>query len=89
MFSDGFLEGQPRDINGEFPSDSPSYTEDYDYLSDSDLEEGDEEPPEDHRNSQKRSNDALDQRTPQTAISDASPQYPSSGEANEARDNSR
>ena len=39
MFSDGFSEGQARDINGEFPSDSHSYTEYYDYLSDSDLED--------------------------------------------------
>jgi len=29
-----------RDINGEFPSESHPYTEDYDYLSDSDLEDG-------------------------------------------------
>ena len=29
-----------RDINEEFPSDSHPYTEDYDYLSDSDLEDG-------------------------------------------------
>ena len=39
MFSDGFSEGQLRGINGEFPSDSHPYTEDYDYLSDSDLED--------------------------------------------------
>ena len=39
MFSDGASEGQTRDINGEFPSDSHPYTEDYDYLSDSDLED--------------------------------------------------
>ena len=38
-----------RDINGEFPTDSHPYTEDYDYLSDSDLEDGEEdaETPED------------------------------------------
>ena len=29
-----------RDISGEFPSDSDPYTEHYDYLSDSDLEDG-------------------------------------------------
>ena len=40
MFSDGFSEGQTRDINEEFPSDSHPYTEYYDYLSDSDLEDG-------------------------------------------------
>ena len=39
MFSDAFLEGQTRDINGEFPSDSHPYTEHYDYQSDSDLED--------------------------------------------------
>jgi len=40
VFSDGFSEGQTRDINGEFPTDSYPYTEHYDYLSDSDLEDG-------------------------------------------------
>ena len=39
MFSDAFSEGQARDINGEFPSDSDPYIEHYDYLSDSDLED--------------------------------------------------
>ena len=43
MFSDGFSEGQLRDINEEFPSDSNPYTEYYDYLSDSDLEDGSSE----------------------------------------------
>ena len=35
-----------RDIYGEFPSDSHPYTEDYDYLSDSDLEDEYAEAPE-------------------------------------------
>ena len=39
VLSDGFSEGQARDINGGFPSDSRPYTDDYDYLSDSDLED--------------------------------------------------
>ena len=40
MFSDAFSEGQARDINAEFPSESSlPYTEVYDYLSDSDLED--------------------------------------------------
>jgi len=39
VFSDGFSEGQTRDIDEEFPSDSHPYTEYYDYLSDSDLED--------------------------------------------------
>ena len=38
MFSDLFSEGQDRDINEEFPSDSDPYTDCYDYPSDSDLE---------------------------------------------------
>jgi len=40
VFLDGFSEGQARDINGDFPSESHHFTEDYDYLSDSDLEDG-------------------------------------------------
>jgi len=39
VLSDGFSEGQTRDINRGFPSDSRPYTDDYDYLSDSDLED--------------------------------------------------
>ncbi|KAF9650014.1 hypothetical protein BDM02DRAFT_1689797 [Thelephora ganbajun] len=39
LFSDAFSEGQTRDIDGGFPSDSHPYTEYYDYLSDSDLED--------------------------------------------------
>lgn len=89
MFSDGFSEGQQRDINGTFPSDSHPYTEYYDYLSDSDLEEEEEEPPEDYRSRQKRLKDALDPRIVQTTISDTSPQYPSSVEPSEARNNDR
>lgn len=45
MLSDGFSEGQTRDINEGFPSDSFLYTDHFDYLSDSDLE--DEDLPED------------------------------------------
>ncbi|KAF9649997.1 hypothetical protein BDM02DRAFT_3268320 [Thelephora ganbajun] len=39
LFSDASSEGQTRDIDGGFPSDSQPYTEYYDYLSDSDLED--------------------------------------------------
>lgn len=39
VFSDRFSEGQARNINDGFPSDSLPHTEDYDYLSDSDLED--------------------------------------------------
>ena len=42
MFSDGFSEGRLKDIDEPFPPESLPYAEDYDYLSDSDLE--DEEP---------------------------------------------
>ena len=46
------MEGQMRDINEGFPSDAVPHTEDYDYLSDSDLGDEpscyeDEEPLED------------------------------------------
>jgi hypothetical protein len=44
VFSDGFLEGQARNLNEDFPSESRPYTEDYDYLSDSDLEDDDDDP---------------------------------------------
>jgi len=54
MFSDGLSEGRARDIDGGFPFDSRPYADDYEYLSDSDLEDGpscseeeDKEPPED------------------------------------------
>ena len=40
VFSNGFSEGQLRDIDRGFPPDSHPYTEEYDYLSDSDLEGG-------------------------------------------------
>ena len=39
MFSEGFSEGQTKDIDGKFPPDAHPYTEDYDYMSDSDLED--------------------------------------------------
>jgi hypothetical protein len=42
VFSNGFSEGQARDIDEGFPPDALPYTESYDYLSDSDLE--DDEP---------------------------------------------
>ena len=83
MFSDGFSEGQTRDINEGFPSDSDPYAEHYDYLSDSDLEDekscseeegegedGDEESREDDRLSQERLEATPGPTTPQTAASD-------------------
>ena len=97
VFSDAFSEGQTRDINEGFPSDSHLYTEDYDYLSDSDLEdesshsEGDEEPPETRHNSRQSPKDgpAADPRTPETVVPDPLPRHPSSVEICEARTNDR
>lgn len=43
MFSSGFSEGQTRDINEGFPSDTLPYTDSYNYLSDSDLEDDETE----------------------------------------------
>ena len=72
VFSGGFSEGQTRDINGGFPSDSHPYTEDYDYPSDSDLEdesfysgEEDEEPPKAGCDSERRLEYAPDQKMSQ------------------------
>jgi hypothetical protein len=51
VFSDGFSEGQIRDINDGFPSDSNPYNGDYNYMSDSDLED-EEEPRPNSRDTQ-------------------------------------
>ena len=78
-----------------FPTDSHLYTEDYDYLSDSDLEdessrsEGDEEPPETERNSQQSLEDSPDQRASETVLPDPPPPYPLSVEAREGRTDDR
>jgi hypothetical protein len=40
VFSDEFTEGRQHDVYGGFPADSQHYTDDYRYLSDSDLEDG-------------------------------------------------
>ena len=45
MFSNGFSEGQTRDINDGFPADAPPFTDSYDNLSDSDLEDDDSKQP--------------------------------------------
>jgi len=67
VFSDGLSEGRTRDINEGFPFDSDPYTEHYDYLSDSDLEDGsscseeeEEESPEGDLNSPRRPEDVPD-----------------------------
>ena len=82
MFSDGFSEGQTRDINEGFPSESNPYADQYDYLSDSDLEdeslcsEGEGEEPFE---------EALDPTTSHTVASDLQ----SSVETREAQNNDR
>ena len=39
VLSEGFLEAQTKDINEGFPPDTLDYIDDYDYFSDSDLED--------------------------------------------------
>ena len=89
MFSDSFSEGQTRDINEGFPLDFSPYTEHYDYLSDSDLEdepsyseEEDRESLEDERESEQGLGDAPDH---QTVTSDP----PSPAEAGAAQNDDR
>lgn len=96
MFSDAFSEGQTRDINGRFPPNSNPYTEDYDYLSDSDLEdesscsdEGDEDLPGTDCDSQQRCEDTPNQKASQTVIPDESLPHPSSVEITEAQNHDR
>lgn len=71
-----------RDIDGGFPSDSRPYAEDYDYVSDSDLEdtwEDGEEPQEDSDgNSQRRPENVEVKQTHQPTVSNNSPSDPSS-----------
>ena len=83
MFSDGFSEGQTRDIDGGFPSDSYPYTDDYDYLSDSDLEdvpsfseEEDEEPPKDDGPKLPSSSRGSESRVPLATLFEDPPRPP-------------
>ena len=77
MFSEGFSEGQTRDINGEFPSDSLPYTDDYEYLSDSDLEDApfysEEEPPKDDGSELPNSPQGSESQVPLTPPSEHPP----------------
>ena len=94
MFSDTFSEGQTGNINAGFPPDSRPYTEEYDYLSDSDLEDGsswsdeEDEEPSGH-DSQRRHEDTSDQGTSQTVIPDKLLPHPSSVDISEVRNNDR
>jgi len=94
VFSDGFSEGQTRDINGEFPSDSHPYTEDYDYLSDSDLEDGSSYSEEESAEAPESDDPELpsspwdpDPQTPSTALLDHPPQ--SSTDVSEVQNDER
>ncbi|KAF9779861.1 hypothetical protein BJ322DRAFT_346991 [Thelephora terrestris] len=81
LFSEGFSKGRLRDINDGFPSDSHPYTEDYDYLSDSDLEEGSSCLGEDEGEPQEAEDDNSHQilenaEVTQPAVSDSPPPAP-------------
>lgn len=76
MLSDEFSEGRIRKINGSFPSDSCPYTEDYGYLSDSDLEDDDDsEVEQSPRNSGSRNH--------QIEVPEAPPQLPQNADETE------
>lgn len=81
------------DIDGGFPSDSRPHAEDYDYLSDSDLEDacGDEEEPQeyDDGNSQQRLESAEVMQAHQPVVSHSWPPGPSSAETIEPQNDNR
>ena len=92
MFSDGFSEGRTRDINEEFPPESFPYTDHYDYISDSDLDDEfsgfeEEEPAEDGEQGPPRSTRDSDSGIPPAATSE-SPPWPSPDAVSEVGDNS-
>ncbi|KAF9650002.1 hypothetical protein BDM02DRAFT_3112802 [Thelephora ganbajun] len=76
LFSDASSEGQTRDIDGGFPSDSHPYTEYYDYLSDSDLEEEKEESAEDDSPESPHGPHDSDSQVPPTVTSEHLPHPP-------------
>lgn len=71
MFSDAYSEGQKKNINDTFPPELCPYTEDYDYLSDSDLED-DEEPAQVPLDSDSQIHPTLMPETPPRLPQDAS-----------------
>ena len=88
VFSDEFSEGKLRDIGGGFPLDSDPYTEDYDYLSDSDL--GDEEGLQDDSGSWQQGLDgAGDSEAPQAIILNNPPSRPLLVETTEVQNDDR
>lgn len=54
VFSNGYSEGEMKNLNEGFPSDTPHFAADYDYLSDSDLEDDETELSIDDRPSDSR-----------------------------------
>jgi hypothetical protein len=97
VFSDGFSEGQLRDINRGFPSDSLPYTDDYDYLSDSDLEDESSHSGKEEEELQDVSGGGMrqgldgggDSQSPQTITSNNPSSCPSSVETTEVRNGDR
>ena len=97
VFSGGFSEVTLRDIDGGFPPDSHPYTEDYDYFSDSDLEDGpscsrkdEEEPREDNSgNPQREVVNVPDSQNPETVTPNTPPPCPPSDKAIEAQNDTR
>ena len=78
VFSDGFLEGQMKDINEEFPSDCIPHTDYYDYLSDSDLEDENscsgEDEEKHHEGDGTKPEQPYDSEGSQVAVSETQPQ---------------
>ena len=90
MFSDGFSEGQTRDINDGFPAHSHPYADEYDYMSDSDLEDGCSSSGEDeelHENCGSQNENRED--TLPTNVPTSPPPPPSPVEANEEAQNDK
>ena len=84
-----------RDINDGFPSGSHPYTEDYDYLSDSDLEDGfyfsgeNEESRDIGGSSQQRLKNEEDAETIGVVAADTPPSSPSPLGTSDTRNNNR
>ena len=97
VFSGGFSEVQLRDIDGGFPPDSHPYTEDYDYFSDSDLEDepycsgkDEEEPHEDNSgNLQQEVSNGPNTQNPETVTPNTLPPRPPSDKAIEVQNDTR
>ena len=97
VFSGGFSEVQLRDIDGGFPPDSHPYTEDYDYFSDSDLEDepycsgqDEEEPHEDNNeNLQQEVSNGPNTQNLETVTPNTLPPRPPSDQVIEVQNDTR